>query len=121
MAHYALLDETNTVVEVITGVDTEGTDWEQYYGELHNLRCKRTSYNTYAGRHHLGGGPFRKNYAIVGGVYDPVRDAFYATKPFPSWVLDEDTCLWHAPTPRPDGDSAYFWDEATKTWQESPA
>lgn len=77
MAHYAFLDETNTVVEVIVGRDeTEGVDWEQHYGQLRGLRCMRTSYNTRDGIHILGGVPFRGTYAGIGYTYDPVADVF---------------------------------------------
>lgn len=85
----------------------------------------QTSYNTYAGQHRNGGTPLRKNYAGIGMVYDSVRDAFYAPQPFPSWVLDEATCLWNAPVPLPsdagtgEPPKAYNWDEATTSWVEA--
>jgi hypothetical protein len=117
MAHYAVLDENNIVIQVIVGKDenelAEGiTDWEVYYG------AKRTSYNTYGGVHQLGGTPFRKNYAGVGYTYDPVRDAFIPPKPFESWLLDEDSCRWEAPVAYPDVNKAYQWDEETLSWKE---
>jgi hypothetical protein len=77
----------------------------------------QTSYNTYGGQHPEGR-PLRKNYAGVGFTYDAVRDAFYAPQPFPSWTLNEDTCLWGAPTPLPDDGKRYRWNEATLTWVE---
>lgn len=100
MAHYAFLDSDNIVVEVITGVDEEvdGTDWEQHYGDLRNATCKRTSYNTIGGIHNQGGTPYRKNYAGIGFSYDPVRDAFIPPKPFDSWILNEESCLWEDPS-----------------------
>jgi hypothetical protein len=119
MAHYALLDETLTVVSVITGVEegTDGIDWEQHYGEFHGLLCKRTSYNTRGGEHSNGGTPFRKNYAGIGYTYDPVRDAFIPPRPDSlSWVLDEQTCQWAAPVSYPDDGDDYLWDEDTVTW-----
>jgi hypothetical protein len=58
----------------------------------------------------------RKNYAIVGGVYDEVRDAFYLQQPYPSWTLDENTCTWIPPVPLPTEHDNYDWDEATQTW-----
>lgn len=118
MAHYALLDETLTVVSVITGVEegTDGIDWEQHYGEFHGLLCKRTSYNTRGGEHLNGGTPFRKNYAGIGYTYDPVRDAFIPPQPALSWVLNETTCLWEAPSPYPNDEYDYRWDEPTQTW-----
>ena len=84
--------------------------WEGYYGG-----CKRTSYNTQGGVHKLGGTPFRKNYAGVGHIYDPVRDAFYTEQPFASWTLDESTCYWQPPTPRPE-EGDWYWKEDTTEW-----
>ena len=122
MAHYAFLDYyTNRVTEVITGKDEgeDGIDWEQHYGESRGQPCKRTSYNTYGGVHLNGGTPFRKNYAGIGYTYDAVRDAFIAPKPFASWVLNETTCLWDAPTPMPVVEGKRFtWDEPTTSWVE---
>lgn len=77
----------------------------------------QTSYNTYGGQHPEGR-PLRKNYAGIGYTYDSVRDAFIPPSPFPSWTLNEDTCLWDAPTPRPDDGKLYRWDEATLAWVE---
>ena len=81
------------MTSVIVGKDEgeDGIDWEAYYG------AKRTSYNTRGGVHQLGGTPFRKNYAGIGYYYDSQRDAFISPKPFPSWVLNEETCLWEVP------------------------
>jgi hypothetical protein len=75
---------------------------------------KRTSYNTRAGVHQLGGTPFRKNYAGKGMLYDPVRDAFYHPSPYPSWTLDEDTAIWQPPIPLVEGKN--FWKEDTQEW-----
>ena len=86
--------------------------WEGYYGK--GGLCKRTSYNTFGGVHQNGGTPFRKNYAGVGMIYDPVRDAFYAPQPFESWTLNEDTCLWECPVEKPEGE--YWWKEDTQEW-----
>ncbi len=99
MAHYALLDRNNVVVQVITGNDeNEGIyDWEVFYSAETRLTCKRTSYNTQGGLHLTGGTPFRKNYAGIGYTYDPIRDAFIAPQPTPDAVLDEDTCQWIVP------------------------
>ena len=90
--------------------------WEGYYGK--GGLCKRTSYNTFGGVHQNGGTPCRKNYAGVGMIYDPVRDAFYAPQPFESWTLNEDTCLWEAPTPYPNDGKKYDWNEETTSWEE---
>jgi len=58
----------------------------------------------------------RKNYAGIGYTYDATRDAFIPPKPYDSWVLNEDTCLWEAPVPRPDDGKDYTWDEETTSW-----
>ena len=93
MAHFAELDENNVVLQVIVGVD-EPHDGEAIYAETTGRVWKKTSYNTFAGEHRLGGTPFRKNYAGIGYTYDPDRDAFIAPQPYPSWTLDEQTCQW---------------------------
>jgi len=126
MAHYAFLDDNNIVTEVITGLDEteliEGLDPETWYGNFRKQVCKRTSYNTRAGQSiREGGVAFRKNYAGIGMVYDKTRDAFIAPKPFDSWTLDEDTCLWEAPTPMPTDGNRYEWDEPTLSWKEITA
>ena len=118
MAHYAELDASNTVTQVFVGKDESDTsyNWEEYYA-VPGRTVKRTSYNTHGGAHSEGGTPFRKNYAGVGYTYDPDRDAFIPPKPYESWVLDEDTCLWNAPVPMPE-DGIYTWDEDTLSWSE---
>jgi hypothetical protein len=122
MAHYAFLDNNNIVTEVIVGVDedviqtdTDGTQvggssevWETWYGNFRGQLCKRTSYN----------GNYRKNYAGIGYTFDSVRDAFIPPKPYPSWILNEDTCLWESPVPHPEGEGLWGWDEATLSWIE---
>ena len=77
----------------------------------------QTSYNTHGGVHKLGGTPLRKNYAGVGYTYDAERDAFIPPKPYASWSLNEDTCLWDAPTPYPDDGQMYQWNEDTTSWE----
>lgn len=79
----------------------------------------QTSYNTYMGKHPEGR-PLRKNYAGIGYTYDPVRDAFIPPQPYPSWVLDEDTCSWDAPVAYPSDGKAYIWDEPSLAWVEVP-
>lgn len=123
MAHYALLDENSKVVQVITGVDeniiqtdSDGSQvggsteaWEDFYASrpwFEGLTCKRTSYN----------GNIRKNYAGIGYTYDSQRDAFIPPKPFDSWLLNEDTCLWESPVPFPTDGKRYLWDEDIKNW-----
>lgn len=123
MAHYAILDENNVVINVIVGRDEDDPqyDWEQEYGG------KRTSINTRGGVHYEPyssipsddqSRAFRKNYAHIGFTYDPVRDAFIPPKPYQSWILNEDTCMWDAPIPKPEEKPGqmYVWDEATLSW-----
>ena len=126
MAHYAFLDENNIVTEVIVGKNEgeDGIDWEQHYGAFRGQVCKRTSYNTQCGVHVLGGTPYRKNYAGIGYSFDEARDAFIPPKPFDSWMLNEETCVWEPPVPHPvdldvSQNSKYFrWDEETLNWIE---
>jgi len=121
MAHYAFLDINNIVTEVIVGKDEGegGIDWEQHYGEFRGQTCKRTSYNTTGGVHNNGGAPYRKNYAGIGYTYDAGRDAFISPQPFVSWVLNNGTCIWEAPTPMPtEAGKFYRWDEPTTSWVE---
>lgn len=92
-----------------TFVDSSPGEWIQ------------TSYNTYGGEHKLGGTPLRKNYAGIGFTYDRTLDAFIPPKPFDSWELNEDTCLWQAPVPVPDIKKQYVWNEETTSWDEVPA
>lgn len=75
----------------------------------------QTSYNTHAGQHPEGR-PLRKNYAGIGYTYDAERDAFIEPQPFPSWVLDEETCVWGPPITYPNDGNVYVWDETTQTW-----
>jgi hypothetical protein len=126
MAHYAFLDENNIVVEVITGNEpnSEGINWEEWYGNFRGMTCKRTSYNTYAGVHtNPNKEQFRYNYAGIGYTFDATKGthgAFIPPKPFPSWVLDASSCTWKSPVPRPADTNLSFnewdWDEATTSW-----
>ena len=121
MAHFAELDENNIVQRVIvaeqdfidSGVVGDANSWVQ------------TSYNTRGGIHYApnsntpdGGIALRKNYTGKGYTYDQTRDAFIEPKPYPSWLLDEDTCQWKSPVPYPDFDKHYSWDEPTTSWIE---
>ena len=119
MAHYAFLDVNNIVTEVIVGKDEgeDGVDWEQHYGSFRAQVCKRTSYNTIGGVHSGGGTPFRKNYAGLGYTYDELRDAFIPPQPFPSWQLNDESCLWEPPVAMPEDGQLYQWDESTQQWQ----
>lgn len=124
MAHYAFIDANNIVTEVVVGKDEgeDGINWEHRYSEIRGQQCKRTSYNTYGGIHRLGGVPFRKNYAGIGFSYNIIRDAFIPPKPYSSWSLNEETCLWDSPIPVPEDSGTgtppkqYAWDEITQTW-----
>ena len=118
MAHYTFLNENNIVTEVIVGKNEgeENTDWEVHYGNFRGQVCKRTSYNTSGGIHKEGGTPFRKNYAGIGYIYDEQRDAFISPKPYPSWILNEDTCLWEPPVPYPTDGERYTWNEEELEW-----
>ena len=121
MAHYAFLNMQNIVTEVIVGKDEtdEPINWEIHYGNFREQTCKRTSYNTRGGVHVNGGTPFRKNYAGIGYTYDEIRDAFIPPKPYNSWVLNEDTCLWDAPIEYPTDGNNYNWNEETQQWDLS--
>ena len=113
MAHFAKLDSNNKVIFVTTGRDQDNeNDLTLKTGDTY----KQTSYNTYGNKHMLGEIPFRKNFAGVGFTYDSIRDAFIPPKPFNSWILNEDTCLWEAPIPYPNLDEDYYWDENIENW-----
>lgn len=109
MAHFAKV-ENGIVTQIIVAeqdfVDSleDSSSWIQ------------TSYNTYGGVHILGGTPLRKNYAGIGYTYDYGKDAFIPIQPFPSWVLNEESCIWESPVPRPESNDAYGWNEENKTW-----
>ena len=114
MAHFAQIDGNNIVTQVLViEQDVVNTG---LFGEPSSF--VQTSYNTYGGVHTLGGTPLRKNYAGIGYTYDSGRDAFIPPKPYNSWVLNETTCLYEAPTPMPTDDKRYSWDEDTTSWVE---
>jgi hypothetical protein len=128
MAHYAFLDENNIVTEVIVGKNEGNFNWEQQYASFRGQACKRTSYNTRGGIYYDPetnepaidqSKSFRKNYAGVGYFYDEEKDAFIPPKLFESWILNEQTCLWEPPIPKPEDTSKlYRWDEEQKNWVE---
>lgn len=111
MSHFAKVSE-GLVVQVIVAepeffqafVDTTPGAWVE------------TSYNTHGGIHKNGGTPLRKNYAGIGYTYDKERDAFIPPQNYPSWILNEGTCLWEPPTPYPDDGGSYEWNETTVSW-----
>lgn len=122
MAHFAQLDENNTVIEVVVisnedlldenGVEQESLGLEvcrNIFGQ--NTGWVQTSYNN----------NFRKKYAGVGDKYVASADVFYSpVGPFPSWVLDSNYD-WQSPVPKPDDGKSYYWDEGSLTWVEVPA
>lgn len=95
MAHFAKLNSQNIVECVLAGKDE---DDEKIISARTGDVYKKTSYNTVAGKHLLGGTPFRKNFAGIGYIYDPIRDAFYPPKPSENHVLNEETCVWEVPS-----------------------
>ena len=116
MAHFAVIDSDNAVIrvhvlnnEVIMkdGEEDEATGVE-FLQNLHNNTDThiQTSYNS----------NFRKNYAGIGYTYDETRDAFMIPQPYPSWILDEDTCQWEPPVPRPEDIRVHNWDEDSGSW-----
>ena len=95
---------TTVIVAEQAFIDTQSGSWVQ------------TSYNTYGGQHTGGGTPLRKNYAGIGYTNDATADAFYAPRPFASWTLDTNTCLWNPPTAHPNDGNRYTWNEGTRSW-----
>ena len=120
MAHFAQINEENIVTQVIvaeqdfinTGAVGDPSKWIQ------------TSYNTRAGVHYGPDGlpdsgvALRKNYAGIGYTYDAGRDAFIPPKPFASWILDEETCIYTPPVAMPTDGKMYVWNETTTSWDE---
>lgn len=114
MAHFAKVEDgivTQVIVveqDVIdSGLFGDPASWVQ------------TSYNTHGGQHPEGR-PLRKNYAGIGYTYDAGRDAFIPPKPYSKWVLNEQTCLWDAPTQMPNDGKRYSWDDNAGNWVEVP-
>ena len=119
MAHFCKLGVGDIVEQVVVVsneviTDNDGNEQEQlgvdFLNNLYGTRdvWKQTSYN----------GNFRKNFAGIGFKYDQTRDAFIEPKPFDSWILNEETCLWEAPTAYPDDGKFYNWNEENQTWDE---
>lgn len=118
MAHFAEIDENSIVIRVLVtnnNLPNEGLNWlESTLGG----KWIKTSYNTAGGIHTLGGEPLRKNFAGIGFTYDQQRDAFIPPQLYPSWILNEQTCLWEAPLPYPSDGKDYAWDENQINWVE---
>lgn len=117
MSHFAKLDENNVVIFVTVGRDEDDGKEAELSARTGDV-YKQTSYNTRGGIHALGGTPFRKNYAGIGFTYDEQRDAFIPPKPYASWSLNEETCLWEAPVAYPNDGKKYVWNETNKNWKE---
>jgi hypothetical protein len=128
MASFAKIGLNGKVIEVQSVVnevlhDSNGVEQEtigiDFLTKLTGYPLwKQTSYNTHGGVHSNGGTPLRKNHAGIGYTYDEDRDAFIPPKPFNSWILNEDTCLWNAPVAKPQDDKRYKWNETNLTWDE---
>jgi len=111
MAHFAKLGVGNIVerVEVVSNdIATTEQAGVDFLNNLYNTRdvWKQTSYNN----------NIRKNYAGIGFKYDQTRDAFIAPKPYPSWILNETTCVYESPVAKPDDGNEYNWNESTQSW-----
>ena len=127
MAHWAEIDENNIVTRVLVGDNNDPAGDEGYQWLIDNLggTWVKTSYNAVGGKrrdpetneitNELG---FRKNYAGIGYTYDESKDAFIPPKPFNSWILNEDTCLWESPVSYPNDGKLYTWNEENTTWVE---
>ena len=109
-----VLKDSNGIEQEVNGIDflTKLTGWAIW---------KQTSYNTHGGVHSSGGTPLRKNHAGIGYTYDEDRDAFVPPKPFNSWVLNQNTCLWETPIPMPteelENNQYYSWNESIINWE----
>ena len=126
MASFAKIGLNGEVIEVLSVhnnelLDSNGVEQENiginFLTKLTGWAVwKQTSYNTIGGLHQLGGTPFRKNYAGIGYQYDQTKDAFIPPKPFNSWILNENSCLWEAPISMPNDEQDYCWNEQTVSW-----
>ena len=127
MAHWAEIDENNIVTRVLVGDNNDPAGDEGYQWLIDNLggTWVKTSYNAIGGKRRdpetneiTEEAGFRKNYAGIGYTWDSSRDAFIPPKPFNSWILNEDTCLWDAPIAYPTDGKSYAWNEDTTSWDE---
>ena len=125
MAHWAEIDENNIVLQVIVADNNDPEGDEGYKWLINNLggTWVKTSYNAVAGKYRnpetneiIDQPGFRKNFAGIGFTYDSDRDAFIPPKPYNSWIINEDTCLWKAPIPYPNNEGIYTWNESTLSW-----
>jgi hypothetical protein len=127
MASFAKIGLNNKVIEVLSVnnevlKDADGIEQENigvdFLTKLTGWAIwKQTSYNTHGGVHRNGKVPFRKNHAGIGYTYDEDRNAFIPKKPFNSWILNEDTCLWETPIAKPNDGNKYIWNEVALSWE----
>jgi hypothetical protein len=127
MASFAKIGLNGKVIEVLSVVnevlhDANGVEQESigidFLTKLTGYPVwVQTSYNTHGGVHSSGGIPLRKNHASIGMTYDEDRDAFIPKKPYQSWILNEDTCLWEAPVVYPSDGQNYKWNETIQNWE----
>lgn len=108
MAHWAELDDNNTVLRVLVGDNNDTDEGLAWLNENLGGRWVKTSYNA----------TIRGRFAGIGYTYDEARNAFIAPQPFPSWVLNDVTTEWEAPTPMPNDGKPHIWDEDSQQWQE---
>ena len=118
MAHFAKIGLNNKVIEVLSVHNNELLDSNKVEQEVNGIDFltkltgwaiwKQTSYNN----------NFRKNFAGIGMTYDEDKDAFIPKKPYASWILNEETCQWEAPSAMPDDEKKYEWNESTTSWDE---
>ena len=127
MAHFAQLNSNNMVVKVEVVVNEIITDGDGVEQEQLGIDFLNSTYNTNNWYKQASySGTFRKNYPSTGYFYDVVRDAFYTLQPYPSWILNETTCIWESPVAYPvitlneNGmpTKEYIWNEATTNWVE---
>ena len=111
MSHFA-----KVVNGIVTQVIVAESEFFQTFVDSSPGEWIQTSYNTYGGKHQNGGTPLRKNYAGIGYTYDSTRDAFIPPKPYPSWTLNEDTCLWDCPVAMPTEGGSFTWNEQNQSW-----
>tara|TARA_B100000470_G_C19795310_1_gene394031 strand:- start:2541 stop:2975 length:435 start_codon:yes stop_codon:yes gene_type:complete len=123
MAHFAKLNDSNVVLEVVVIADSDAPNeaagiafCKSLFGD--DTNWKQTSYNTFEGTHGLGGTPFRLNYA-GGNIYDPTLDGFIEVRPADddgdscaSWTLNNSTGKYVPPIAMPDDGKVYKWDES---------
>lgn len=127
MASFAKIGLNGRVIEVVSVVndvikDSSGIEREElgieFLNQLYGWPIwKQTSYNTHQGVHLNNKTPFRKNFASIGYTYDEDKDAFIPPKPYNSWILNEESCIWESPIPMPNDGKMYNWNEQIQNWE----